>query len=308
MERRARVNLLGHVWRGRFRSFLVPFLGFAILLCAAPTTTVAQSGASRQLTLIHPDDQGFDALLNDNFPGFEKLDGYAALRPFLVLLRNDTSHAASAYSLEWDLQTSSGNLNREFVSYIQRDHLLAARFPFGPGELLLLSPNLAVNPTEYSLWNPGDQAKILSMRASHPPYSSPNIYAASITVVVDAVIYDDGGYAGADHFQLLTKYQAARDAERDEGASVVQLLDSNASIDDVVAALNADAQSGRAARIGLTTAPAVLYAYEYALRRGEEAQWLLHVHKRGGGIETLKNRATSMANYPREMISPLQSQ
>jgi hypothetical protein len=71
------------------------------LICSAATSSIssAQTPAPHQLTLIHPDDRVFDQLLNTNFPGLDRLDGYPAFRPFLVLLRNDTSHAVRAYML-----------------------------------------------------------------------------------------------------------------------------------------------------------------------------------------------------------------
>ena len=50
--------------------------------------------------MIRPDDPDFDTLLNGNFPGVERLAGYAIIRPYLVLVRNDTAHLPKAYSIE----------------------------------------------------------------------------------------------------------------------------------------------------------------------------------------------------------------
>lgn len=76
---------------------------------ALAVSTLAQTEVpQRQLTLIRPGDSGFDALLSENFPGLEKLDGYAVYRPFLVLLRNDTPHAVRAYMLQWQARSLQG--------------------------------------------------------------------------------------------------------------------------------------------------------------------------------------------------------
>ena len=67
-------------------------LSLLLFFCAtvSPSPAKAQTVPVRQLTLIQPNDPSFDNLLTTNFPGLDRLDGYATYRPFLVLLRNDT--------------------------------------------------------------------------------------------------------------------------------------------------------------------------------------------------------------------------
>lgn len=74
-------------------------------MCLSALAASRQSTSPRQLTLIHPDDPEFETLLNGNFPGLESLDGYAIFRPYLVLLRNDTSHIVRAYMMRWERQS-----------------------------------------------------------------------------------------------------------------------------------------------------------------------------------------------------------
>jgi hypothetical protein len=107
------------------------------MLCVTPFGAVAQSGSSHQLTLIHPDDTEFETLLNGNFPGFEMLDGFAIFRPYLVLLRNDTSHAVRVYKVAWERQSSSTGRPQPINSFIDKYDPAPSveRVALAPGEL-----------------------------------------------------------------------------------------------------------------------------------------------------------------------------
>lgn len=59
------------------RSRSIALTALLFVLCLFSTRAIAQDPASRQLTLIRPDDQEFEELLNTNFPGLDRLDGYA---------------------------------------------------------------------------------------------------------------------------------------------------------------------------------------------------------------------------------------
>jgi hypothetical protein len=74
----------------------------------ASLTVHAQGNESHELTLIHPDDSDFQPLLDARFPGFSSLNSYSTIRPFLVLLRNDTPQLATAYVIEWEVHVPNG--------------------------------------------------------------------------------------------------------------------------------------------------------------------------------------------------------
>jgi hypothetical protein len=268
-----------------------------LLVSGASLSAIAQTGASRQLTLKHPGDSDFDAILNARYPGFADLENYRAIRPFLVLMRNDTPHSAMSYAIKWTIQSADGMSHELENHYVQKYFGPATvRRALSPGELRLISPLFNLSPAEFSAGGSG-LIQLLSTSSSHPPYSSTNI--SSITATVDAAIYEDGGAAGPDHFQLIKRYGSIRDAEHDEGASLLTILDSNAAAGEVVAFLQKDIATGQASKTSGGDRDSI-----YALHRGEEAQTLLALYQRSG-IEALRQRATAMATHPRATLSRL---
>ncbi len=119
----------------------VPQLVFLLSCSAAGAFSgLAQTAApAHQLTLIRPSDPGFDGLLTENFPGLEKLDGYAVYRPFLVLLRNDTTYTVRAYILQWQARSLSGEPFR-LQDLIERysPALASERVALAQGEMRLV--------------------------------------------------------------------------------------------------------------------------------------------------------------------------
>ena len=271
-------------------------LSLVFLFCAslAPSPSKAQSVPVRQLTLIQPNDPGFDDLLTTNFPGLDSLDGYATYRPFLVLLRNDTLHSARAYSIAWDIQYPGGP-NQIETDFIQKYHQSKAQArAFASGELRLIAPFFNTSPQEYVI-----RRTIIANRMSafvnHLPYSASNIKSVSPTV--DAAIFDDGLYIGPDRFFLLTRYQCMREVEHDLAEALLKVMDSKGPTDEVVSILQRDIQAGLAANTSSRERAAIC-----ALYRGEQAQMLLGLY-RTGGVESVFTRAWAMDQRPRETIS-----
>ncbi|MGC1604035.1 MAG: hypothetical protein WA748_00825 [Candidatus Acidiferrum sp.] len=273
------------------------------LICSVATALIssAQTLTTHQLTLIHPDDPDFDTLLSANFPGIERLDGYSVVRPYLVLVRNDTAHLPKAYSIEWETKTSEGPTRRTFSDFIERWNpaLATERKALAQNELRLISEAFDVSPAEFVAQKNWIATK-MSMLLTHPPYTLLNVQ--SITVSVDAAVFEDGAYTGADKFQLLLRYQAMRDAERDMAEAVLQLLDAKAPVSDILAFLDRESEAGLAANTSTVSRDSY-----YALYRGREAQTFRTLYHRGG-IETLMTRAWSVAQHPREKIARLAPQ
>ena len=277
--------------------FFLSFASFALLLLpgvAAAQTSAAQPDTGHKLTLIGPNDPGFEELVAQNYPGLEDTEGYRAMNPFVALLRNDTTLAARAYVVAWDV-ASPGIVNHLKSQFIQRDRLAATAAPFRPGELRLVSGLFNLSPSE---WKTREWAiaKFMPNWTSHLPYTSTNIQ--SIKASVDAVIFEDGAYDGPDRFSLLTTYQCIRAAEHDVADSVLKMKDANTTTADIVAMLERHAQAGLDAGPGTSRGDRESVC---ALYRGEEAQTLLG-HYRKGGEEDLIVRAWAKANRPREKI------
>jgi len=267
-----------------------------------PFGAVAQSGSSHQLTLIHPDDPEFEALLNGNFPGLERSNGFAIFRPYLVLLRNDTSHAVRVYKVAWKRQSASVRSPQPINSFIEKYDPAPAveRVALAPGELHLVSPVFDVSPKEYqSTHQHNSVVTRMSSEQSHPPYSLTD--TQSITPFVDAV-FDDGLCVGADHYQVFERYQSELDAERDMAQELLRLLDAKPSESDVMAFLKGEYD----ASVGATTSQSGS-ASIYAFYRGRQAQELLTLC-RPGRIENVMTRAWRVTQHRQQKLSPVSAQ
>ncbi len=274
-----------------------------------PFSAWAQSGTARQLTLILPTDSQFDSVVTQNYPGLlQTLASYRTVRPFLVLLINQTGHSATAYSIEFNIQTPGAPQGFQFPSPPQGQQMRRIfmqgesgtkvdAVAFGPGEVRLVSPNFDVSPADYQETD-GRFSVVLSQGARPPlPLSNPN---AQVSSAVDSAIYDDGVYTGPDHSFLGKKYQAVTDAARDEGAAILKVT--NPTRESILALLTQDAapvqQRG-------TSDPEQIYRMTYALQRANTARRLMGRMQGGGGLEFVLMQARIMASAPQVSLSQM---
>jgi hypothetical protein len=187
-----------------------------------------ETAAARPLTVVRPGDPEFDSLLKANYPGIEDIEEYQLARRFIVLLRNDTPIAANAYLVEWEVQTSDGKTHELKSTYIQKDYLgKGADVTLAPGKVCLMSP---------FLWQPPEPHQVQSFVHVRTPTLADQYSATQVRSVksqLDAVIFDDGSHAGPDKNQLSGQYACVRLAERDEREAFRQMLQANASEEEI---------------------------------------------------------------------------
>ncbi|MGB2644097.1 MAG: hypothetical protein WBG02_07005 [Candidatus Acidiferrum sp.] len=286
----------------------MPFSRFTSLLALvlvsrfAVAQTRPQSAPPRQLTVIHPDDAEFDSMLESNFPGVDRLDGYSTVRPYLVLLKNDSSRTVRAYKVAWETQLSTGG-SRRSASFVERydSGLASQRAAMVPGELRLVSESFDAGRDEYQSQDRHSWvATMMSKMQTRARYSSTD--TQSITASVDAAIFDDGACVGPDHYQLFIKYQREIDAEQDMAKEILRLFDDKASETEVVAFLKGETDAAAAANASLSGS-----AFHYAFYRGRQAQTLLTLYRRGG-IENVVKRAWLVTQHPQQTLFQFQSQ
>jgi hypothetical protein len=263
---------------------------------ASPFILFAQVPPPGQVTLILPEHTQFQPLLRDKFPHFLEAESYANLRPFLVLLRNDTSRHVLAYVIKWDVRFSHrlpGVLQNYYIqeplsiARPQAPLSAAQRSSFSPGELRLLSPFFNVDATQY-VSSHGGLAKTISTFLTLEPYSS--IEIQTVTATLDAVIYADGTFEGPDHFRLLSRYQCLRQAERDLGTELMNLIQAGAPTHKILTLLQDKTHPD------LPTDPPVPGSdYACAIHTAKVAQFLLVSYSRGG-MHALKMQASLAAN------------
>jgi hypothetical protein len=186
-----------------------------------------KSSPGQPLTVITANDPGFDTEMALDFPDYLDRPNYAASKPLLVILRNDTPKTVRAYELFWHLQMpdddAPNGMREHTLTNFAITTPLELRRPGGlrqldksirPGEARLLSPLFnggREDGAEFSLFN----------FAARLP--DPSTYAA-IKVDVDCVIYGDGSSAGLNRGRLRMRYFVARDAQHDEALSILRWL------------------------------------------------------------------------------------
>lgn len=286
---------------GAWRLALILFAPFSLwFMCSA---AFAQTPLSRLLTLIQPNNPNFDTVLNQNFPGLQQLAAYQNMRPFLLILQNGTSYPVEAYAVTWETRAPDGHIMRSQVSYIQKHYLPRTELrPLIPGETRLLSPYFNIGPAQYLVQH-DTVGQLMASVTAHSPIVSQHLFT-SVAAYIDSVIFADGAYTGPDHFQLVLRYQALRDAERDEANSILPLVESNAPAEQVQEALRQDAEKG----LRVKTVPGHPdHDALYTLYRGRQAQQLITAYK-SGGYSILQQRAEAMAHRPKKTLTPLSAQ
>jgi hypothetical protein len=80
-----------------------------------------QQTATMSLTLIKPSDPLFDGTIDTYFPGLSDEPGYqTSIRPFLVIVRNDTALTAVAYAITLTMDYEGGSSRRRQAMFVGR--------------------------------------------------------------------------------------------------------------------------------------------------------------------------------------------
>lgn len=195
-----------------------------------------------RVVLKQPGDVEFDSLLNDNFPGIANLEGFKAIRPFMVLLRNDSQKRVMAYVVKWDVQRNKMQPTSLMTQYIQEPFSAYERRAFVPREIRLITHFFNIDPAQYKSGH-NNFAKLMAATSSGKDYSSE--YVTSVRPSIDVVIYEDGSSDGPDEFGLLKRYACFRDVEREFGENILNLLDSSVPIEEVIERLKRESQMDR---------------------------------------------------------------
>lgn len=219
------VRILGHPGRRTVPGFMLVTalaLGSPVFAQQHEIHVLTPQTATSSLTLIKATDPNFEGMLDTYFPGLSQEDGYQqAIKPFLVIVRNDTEFPAVAYAITWTVHYTPGwvrPLRRVFIN----THLMyrPAMTYIPPGVLRLISPRFNLTPKQYQA-NP--HFAQMNPANSFPPSNE----LSSVDVAVDGVMYNDGSFIGPDTTRVYEEYVAARFAERDEAIAALKLIKSS---------------------------------------------------------------------------------
>ena len=240
----------------------------------------AADRVSSSLTVVTPSEGDFDALLNDYFPGISGMANFESVRPYLLLIRNDTALPAVAYAVRWDVAYAGDGTQTWENYYALRPLDQEPNVALPAGGVRLLSPDFNVTPRQD-----------LAMGDFAERYSYPRPPVAKMSASVEGVVYRGEKYSGPKGPEVWLRFVAGKLAARDEAVSVVSLLKSGTTLPDLFSTLKL--QILRGSWLHGTDAMDV---YVYA--RGNSAQdvdTLIHRMGRERALQVLSRVAASSA-------------
>ncbi len=192
--------------------------GARSLVLRAPAAN--QVGSS--LTVVSPSAGAFNALLNAYFPGVSGMPNFESLRPYLLLIRNETTLPAVAYAVRWDISYEHGDTGVLEKYYVLRPLDQGPNTALPVGSIRLISPLFNVTPRQY---------EATSNFAEQYPGSPPPV--AGLSASVEGVVYRGGEYSGPEGPEVWVRSALGKFAARDEAESVVSLLSSGTTLPDL---------------------------------------------------------------------------
>ena len=244
---------------GKFRavSFLAAFViasGFNLTLAAQKRafelTPFKENEVPNSLILIKPSDPKFDTILNGYFRGLSEVPTFQSLRPYMVLVQNDATVPAVAYSIAWKLVYRDGSIKTVSSTSISWPSLGPiiwegadgsfinpsgeASIPLPPGGIRLVSPIFNMGP-------PGDLAG-MQFYGVGVFLSSP--YPISSVAEIEGAVYRGGTYSGPEGVEVWRLHMTAWSAAHDVAVHVLHLLNSSEPLKSVDSALDLEAKRG----------------------------------------------------------------
>jgi hypothetical protein len=225
------------------------FIWMLVISCMAPVPAQSNSISAprqpRRLELLRSNQPDFEPSIDANYPGLRQLDGFEAIKPLLVMLRNNSEHGIKAFVIKWSVVEATGRrfeLTRSPWAGTSASGTLAGeRIIWNPGEARLASPSF-----DWGIPGPGIESKAKLISAMSKGRLATDASASlNIDIWLDAVVYDDGVFGGPDKGNFYDRYECQQKGEQDEGAFALSLVELNLSDGEIVARLNADVEKAR---------------------------------------------------------------
>ena len=181
---------------------------------------------------------GFDARVEQTYPGITHVAQYRTMRPFLVLLVNQNASTVEAYAVRWRVATPGGDPQELTTSFIRR-HFLTPDVDqaIASNAVRLVYPLFNLSPAEYVAERDFAQRYPASV---YPQGSSSPAVQGSL----DGVVYADGSFSGADTTRIWELYKCSQNGERDEAIAVLEMDGAHASGDEMRRRLDRDVMRG----------------------------------------------------------------
>lgn len=249
----------GKARKFRAVSMLAAFViasGFNLKLAAQQRplelTPIKENEVPNSLILIKPSDPKFDAILNGYFRGLSEVRTFQSLRSYMVLVQNDATVPAVAYTIAWKLVYRDGSIktvSSTSISWHSFGPILwagadgsyinpsgQASIPLRPGGIRLVSPIFNMGP-------PGDLEgmKFYSVGAFLSSSLNPVICPVA---EVEGAVYRGGTYSGPEGVKVWRLYTTAWFAAHDIAVYVLHLLNSSEPLKSVDSALDLQNERG----------------------------------------------------------------
>jgi len=229
------------------------------------------------LTLLSSQDHFFEKLLTSVL-GNETTPETDSLKPYTVILRNNSTKILVAYSLRWEYTNPDGR--RIHVDYSDGD---IARLMDGsarkattdyykagptlePNSLVIVTPSIALKTNSGSRERASDPNYKDVLRRLNSRFSQ----ARDISVTVDGAVFEDGTFVGPNATHLFEKFGAELRAEQQLTEQVVLAANQNRSMGDVVREIQASLPNSTPqlyfAPDGTLSGYDEYYRYQYASR------------------------------------------
>src|SRR6185437_2566930 len=186
-------------------------------------TLVFRAKGGSPLTVIPAPDARFDNEMRGRFSGFLGLEDYEQLRPWLVVLRNDTGRSVVAYHVDWQVRYPGIDGAAPLDDTLSAEMLTTPLEQRHPGGILAVDraiyPGRDRAAIPYEDMGPGDTFTFVHF--SRLPGMRQLAKAAPLSAAVDCVVWDNGSVNGACRSGLAQRYFVARAADHDEGLTVL---------------------------------------------------------------------------------------
>lgn len=264
-----------------------------------------RASRGRPLTIISPKDGSFESEMALYFPNFVGLPNYQAVKPFLVIARNDTERTARAYDIVWRLQVPDasapgGTSEQKFSEQEAVVTPLELRHPAGISEV-----DKSIRPGERRLFSPffnGGPTDTDTFIVLNDPTRFPNAGSyMEVNASADCVVYGDGSFAGPNLSRVLLRYFITRDAQHDEALSILRSLRSSPTLPDLRRNLELRAQIGSSPNY-LNDRAMPVYVRARGIAAGEFEKILL-----SEGVSKLQTTVNELVTImpPHEMFTAL---
>lgn len=202
------------------------------------------------LTLLSSQDHDFERLLTTVL-GNETTPETDSLKPYTVVLRNNSTKTLVAYSLRWEYTNPEGR--RIHVDYSDGEitRLLdgATRKPtteyskagptLEPHSFVIVTPSMALKTNSGSRERASDPAYKNVLQRLNSRFSQ----GRDISVTVDGAVFEDGTFVGQNATHLFEKFGAELRAEQKLIEEVVLAAQQNRNMGDVVREIQASLPS-----------------------------------------------------------------